>query len=243
MAPGGSRTSAHRFEVRPRTQNRPRHTEAIPSAEAVSRLVVAFVISADLGGSGGPMVAPRSSMRVSPCRSSRGAPRPDGGRCTDWTRIRYRRMITSRAIRSAGRHRHLPLHGRRGLDAAAGGAGRGGVCGRARGAPADRASGLLAEHGGIEVDTQGDSSSAVSPRPLRRSRPPADEDALASSRARPDRAPYRRGARRRRPVRRHGRAPRGADRRLGHGGQIVLSRATASSSTGSGSLATSVSTA
>ena len=51
--PGRSRTSAHRFEVRPRLQTG-RHTETIPSAEAVSSLSLPFVISAHLGGSGGP---------------------------------------------------------------------------------------------------------------------------------------------------------------------------------------------
>jgi hypothetical protein len=40
--------------------DRPRHTETIPSVEAVSARIVAFVISAHLGGSGGPIVAPAS---------------------------------------------------------------------------------------------------------------------------------------------------------------------------------------
>ena len=45
----------------------------------------------------------------------------------DWTKVRLRRMITPRAIRSPDRHRHLPLHGRRGLDEAPARPRRGGV--------------------------------------------------------------------------------------------------------------------
>ena len=44
-------------------------------------------------------------------------------------------MITQREIRSPDRHRHLPLHGRRGIDEASARAWRGGIRGRARRAP------------------------------------------------------------------------------------------------------------
>ncbi len=65
-------------------------------------------------------------------------------------------MITARARRPSDRHRHLPLHRRRGLDQAPARAGRRGIRGCAGGASARAAGGVRTPIDGVEVDTQGD---------------------------------------------------------------------------------------
>ena len=136
-------------------------------------------------------------------------------------------MITPHARRPSDRHRHLPLHRRRGLDEAPARARCRGICGGARRAPARDPRGLR-RPGRSRGRHAGDAfffAFPTAPRALAAAQ--AMTEALAAGpdpRAR--RPAHGDAARDRGGLRRRRRALRRTSRRVGHGGQVRVSQAT-----------------